>query len=250
MKSLGIIPARYDSKRFPGKPLILIEGKSMIQRVYEQASNCRDLYRVVVATDHTGIMNQVRGFGGEVVMTDSSHKSGTERCAEAAGIIETERDEEFDVIVNIQGDEPFIFPEQISEVVNCFQNPTIGIATLARKISNPAEISDPNVVKLVFDDNHRVLYFSRSAIPHVHERAAATGKRAVAFFEHVGIYGFRKPLLQELVKLPESSLEEAESLEQLRWLQNGFEIFVHETTFESISIDSPSDLLKITNRKS
>ncbi len=249
MKSLGIIPARYDSSRFPGKPLIVIDGKSMIQRVYEQAAMCQDLSRILVATDHTSILKHVHRFGGEAVMTAETHKSGTERCAEALEIVLTGEQEDFDLVVNIQGDEPFIFPEQISEVIRTFSNPDIAIATLARKIQNSEDINDPNVVKLVFDDYHRVLYFSRSPIPHARMKTSRE-LLELAYFEHVGIYGFRKSILLEVVKLLESSLERAESLEQLRWLQHGFLIHVHETKYESISIDSPADLLKITNRKS
>jgi len=256
MKSLGIIPARYDSTRFPGKALVVIDGKSMIRRVYEQASRCPGLNRVVVATDHEGILNHVRDFGGEAVMTAASHQSGTDRCAEALKILSASEQLEADIVVNIQGDEPFIFPEQISEVLSCFTDPGVSIATLARKIVSPHDITDPNVVKLVFDQDHRVLYFSRSAIPYVkngkaNETHASTGDRASAgvpgaiFYEHVGIYGFRQAVLPQLVQLPESSLERTESLEQLRWLQHGFRIFVRETEYKSISIDTPSDLLKI-----
>ncbi|MBL7137569.1 MAG: 3-deoxy-manno-octulosonate cytidylyltransferase [Bacteroidales bacterium] len=249
MKSLGIIPVRYDSTRFPGKALFVIDGKSMIRRVYEQASKCQDLSRVIVATDHEGILKHVHDFGGEAVMTASSHKTGTERCAEALELIRAAEKEDFELVVNIQGDEPYIYPEQISEVVYCFSNPSTVIATLARKIMNPEDITDPNVVKLVFDDHHRVLYFSRSPIPHWRNRSDEERVKEVHFFEHVGIYGFRNSLLQQVVKLPESSLERAESLEQLRWIQHGYPMFVHITEYESISIDTPSDLIKISNMK-
>jgi len=248
MKSLGIIPARFDSTRFPGKPLIVIEGKSMIRRVYEQARKCLDLSRVVVATDHEGILNHVREFGGEAVMTASSHKTGTERCAEALELVQ-EGEVDIEVVVNIQGDEPFINPEQISEVIRSFSYSNTAIATLARRIQDPESLKDPNVVKLVFDHRHRVLYFSRSEIPYVREGSLPVGNREIPWFEHVGIYGFRKTVLQELIRLPVSSLERAESLEQLRWLQNGFEIYVCETNYDSISIDTPADLLKLSNRR-
>ncbi|MBE0647354.1 MAG: 3-deoxy-manno-octulosonate cytidylyltransferase [Bacteroidales bacterium] len=248
MKTLGIIPARYDSSRFPGKPLVDIDGKSMIRRVYEQAAKCKELSKVIVATDHEGIRNHVLAFGGEAVMTSAVHRTGTERCAEALSIV-LNGDEEVDIIVNIQGDEPFIFPEQISEVIHTFSHPDIQVSTLARKIGDPEMLKDPNVVKLVFDDNHRVLYFSRSEIPYNRSRSGFGKKEEIFYFEHVGIYGFRKYFLQEAVTWPESSLERAESLEQLRWLQHGSAIYVHETAYKSISIDSPADLLKITNRK-
>ncbi|MFC2102471.1 3-deoxy-manno-octulosonate cytidylyltransferase [Bacteroidota bacterium] len=248
MKSLGIIPARYDSTRFPGKPLIVIDGKSMIRRVYEQASMCPDLSKVIVATDHPEILKHVRSFGGEAEMTAATHKTGTERCAEVAELIFGD-DDDVDVVVNIQGDEPFISPNQISELIHLFSDPDIEIGTLARKIQDPGVVDDPNVVKLVFDRHQRVLYFSRSPIPYVRERTGVSVQKGIPFFEHVGIYGFRKSVLREVVKLPESDLERAESLEQLRWLQHGFAIHVRETTYESISIDTPDDLLKIANRR-
>ena len=250
MKSLGIIPARYYSTRFPGKPLVNIDGKSMIRRVYEQAACCPDLSAVVVATDHEGILKYVHDFGGEAVMTATTHNTGTERSAEAMEIVQFGKKVNFDIVVNIQGDEPFIFPEQISEVVRCFSNPGTNIATLARKILNPEDITDPNVVKVVFTEDHHVLYFSRAAIPYTRDRKDETKGIEDILFQHVGIYGFRSTLLQKLVLLPESSLERTESLEQLRWLQNGFQIFIHETQYMSISVDTPSDLLKILNRKS
>lgn len=250
MRSLGIIPARYESTRFPGKTLIVIDGKSMIQRVFEQACKCKDLSKVVVATDHQSILNHVREFGGDVILTATSHRTGTERCAEAFAALQARGEEDFDVVVNIQGDEPFIFPEQISEVVSCFSDPAVAIATLARRIRNPEDVTNPNVVKVVFDENLRVLYFSRAAIPHVREGSIPEKERGALFYEHVGIYGFRQQVLRDVVKLPESALEKAEALEQLRWLQHGMEIFVRETDYPSISIDVPEDLLKITNRKS
>lgn len=251
MKVIGIIPSRFDSSRFPGKALFLIDGKTMIRRVCERASACNDLSRVVVATDHPDILSQVKSFGGEAVMTATGHRSGTDRCAEALEILCRESGEEADVVVNIQGDEPFIFPEQISELVSCFSDPVVTIATLARRIMNPGEIADPNVVKLVFDHNHSALFFSRSVIPY-NRTGNSTRKIAgdsidkIYWFEHVGIYGFRPATLRQLVRLPESSLERAESLEQLRWLQNGFNIFVRETKYRNVSIDTPEDLLKIS----
>ena len=180
-------------------------------------------------------------------MTASFHKTGTERCAEALELIQ--KGEGFEIVVNIQGDEPFIDPEQISEVIRSFSNSNTAISTLARRIPDPESIKDPNVVKLVFDHQHRVLYFSRSEIPYIRKGSLAVDNMEIPFFEHVGIYGFRKSILQELIKLPVSSLERAESLEQLRWLQNGFAIYVSETNYDSISIDTPADLLKLTNMK-
>jgi len=248
MNTLVIIPARYASTRFPGKPLFVIGGKSMIRRVYEQASSCAELSAVVVATDHPGILNHVLDFGGKAVMTAGSHRTGTERCAEALEIFQRETPQEIDIVINIQGDEPFLNPEQISEVIRTFSDPAVRIATLARKISSPEDIKDPNVVKLVCDLHQRVLYFSRSKIPYIRTPSGEECAPEFPFLEHIGIYGFRSSILQELVNLPESSLEKAESLEQLRWLQHGYSIHVRETTYPSISIDTPADLLKITNR--
>jgi len=249
MNSIGIIPARMNSTRFPGKPLVVIEGKSMIRRVYERTVLCHDLAKVVVATDHKSIFDHVLDFGGEAVMTASSHNTGTERCAEALEMIHARDNIEYNLVINIQGDEPYLHPEQISEVVRCFSDPSVPIATLVREIADPEDINDPNVVKVVFDENHQVLYFSRQAIPYIRQKTSGASVSGVRFFEHVGIYGFRGDILSRLVQLPESPLEQAESLEQLRWLQHGFQIFVRETNYQSISIDSPADLRKITNRK-
>lgn len=250
MNNIGIIPARMNSTRFPGKPLVFIDGKTMIRRVYEQAILCRDLAKVVVATDHKSILDHVLDFGGEAVMTASSHNTGTERCAEALEMIQASDNIDYKLVINIQGDEPYLYPEQISEVVRCFSDPSVSIATLVREITNPEDITDPNVVKVVFDENHQVLYFSRQAIPYIRQKTSGAIISGVRFFEHVGIYGFRGDILSRLVLLPESQLERAESLEQLRWLQYGFRIFVRETNYQSISVDSPADLRKITNRKS
>ncbi|MFH1160208.1 MAG: 3-deoxy-manno-octulosonate cytidylyltransferase [bacterium] len=249
MKILGVIPARYDSTRFPGKPLHMINGKSMIQRVYEQAGKCRELTTVIVATDHDLVEKHVNEFGGNVLMTSPDHRSGTERCAEALSVyLNSPGAEHIEIVVNIQGDEPFIHPEQISEVIHCFKTQSTQIATLARKISRVEELSDPNVVKLVFNLNKQVLYFSRSTIPFLRNVESREWIRHGEFYEHVGIYGFRTDILRQVVKLTETTLEKSESLEQLRWLQQGYPIMVHETAYESISIDTPADLLKITNK--
>jgi len=249
MNILGVIPARYASTRFPGKALHQIDGKSMIQRVYEQVIQCDSLSGVVVATDHRLIEEHVKGFGGRVVMTSPDHQSGTERCAEATEKFPAPGNlHNVDIVVNIQGDEPFIHPEQIAEVISCFEDPSAGIGTLARKIKNAEDFTNPNVVKVVFNDRHQVLYFSRAPIPAIRNKPVEFGLERGLCYEHVGIYGYRISILNQLIKLPVSSLESAESLEQLRWLQHGFPITVKETTFQSISIDTPDDLLKLTNK--
>ena len=246
MKALGVIPARYASSRFPGKPLCVIRGKTMIRRVVEQAQQCPDLTAVVVATDHHLIEQHVKEFSGQVIMTSPAHKSGTERCAEALARYLEDRDATpVDIVVNIQGDEPFIRPEQISEVITCFQDPSTPIATLARRIRNSADLADPHVVKVVFTRDHQVLYFSRSPVPYFREPSLREPAGPGQCYEHVGIYGFRTDALLRLVKLPETWLETAESLEQLRWLEHGYPIKIHVTEYPGISIDTPADLEKI-----
>jgi 3-deoxy-manno-octulosonate cytidylyltransferase (CMP-KDO synthetase) len=250
MKILGIIPARYASTRFPGKPLALIDGKSMIRRVYEQCQECRDLSRIIVATDSQAIMTHVAGFGGEVVMTSDKHHSGTERCAEVMEKIRIGRGYvKPDAVINIQGDEPFIEPAQISEVVSAFSDSSVMVATLAKKITSTEDVLDPNVVKVAFSGDHRALYFSRSPIPFFRNYPPTKWLEHGTIYRHVGIYGYRPDVLDQLVKLPVSILEKAESLEQLRWLEAGCAITVKETDFETIAIDTPADLLKITNTK-
>lgn len=247
MKILGIIPARYASSRFPGKPLVVINGKTMIQRVYEQALKCRELDQVIVATDHETIRHHVEGFGGEVMMTSANHRSGTERCAEVITQL-TEKGWQFDTVVNIQGDEPFIDPLQISQLISCFNHPETDIATLILKIDTPALLSDPNIVKVVTDAKGKALYFSRSAIPFTRGQEMSAWPAATGYYKHIGIYGYRAILLPEIVALPVSPPETAESLEQLRWLWHGYRIQTQVTTIESIAIDDPADLLKITNK--
>lgn len=247
MKILGIIPARYASTRFPGKPLAVIHGKTMIRRVYEQASACPSLNKVIVATDHKSIEKHVLAFGGKVQMTSSKHKSGTERCWEVVSKLK-DAGENFDVIINIQGDEPYIHPRQIAQVCECFRLDDVKIATLAKKIKNSQELDDPNVVKVVSGLNQRALYFSRSAIPFTRGKELKEWTKTTGYCKHIGIYGYRTAILQELVKLKTTPLELAESLEQLRWLEHGFPVFVSETEYESTPVDTPADLLIITNR--
>lgn len=245
MNTIGIIPARYNSTRFPGKPLIKIGGKTMIRRVYERCT--LSLNNVIVATDDKRIKKEVEGFGGYVIMTSHDHKSGTDRCAEAVTLYQKSCNERVDVVINIQGDGLFLDPAILSHLSKSFIDPEIRISTLVKKISNKNEIFDPNLVKVVIDKNGMALYFSRSSIPYVINADKSKWAGIHTFYKHFGIYAFRKEVLMELTQLPLSSLEQAESLEQNRWLENGYRIHVEETEHESISIDTPEDLDKINN---
>lgn len=241
MKFIGIIPARYASTRFPGKPLADMKGKYMIQRVYEQARKVLD--HVCVATDDDRIFNAVRSFGGEVVMTSAQHRSGTDRCFEAYRTLGGHED----VVINIQGDEPFIKPEQIESLIACFDSPQIQIATLVRpfEASEGYEaLANPNSPKVVLNERHEALYFSRSVIPYLRGVEPAEWLARHTYYKHIGMYGYRADVLGQITCLPQSSLELAESLEQLRWLQNGYTIKVGITTQETIGIDTPADLEK------
>jgi 3-deoxy-manno-octulosonate cytidylyltransferase (CMP-KDO synthetase) len=239
-KYIGIIPARYASTRFPGKPLALIQGKPMIQRVYEQASKVLDM--VYVATDDERIFKAVKEFGGRVIMTSATHTSGTDRCAEAVLLVEKELGELFDVVLNIQGDEPFIEPQQISLLMECFEQPQTQIATLVKKALLPEEVFNPNRPKVVIGTDWQALYFSRSPIPFIRGAEKEDWLLSENFYLHIGLYAFRKDVLLDVTRLPPSSLEKAESLEQLRWIENGFHIVVRETTYDSFGIDTPEDL--------
>jgi 3-deoxy-manno-octulosonate cytidylyltransferase (CMP-KDO synthetase) len=248
MDIVGIIPARYASSRFPGKPLVIIEGKSMIRRVYEQALKCRELSEVIIATDNEVILNHVLEFGGNVMMTLVNHNSGTERCREVFEKVATNRVKPYDAVINIQGDEPFIDPAQISAVAQCIMQQGVQIATLIKKIKSLDELSNRNIVKVVFDNKFRAIYFSRSAIPYYRGKDPSEWLTQHDYYKHIGIYGYRSDVLVEIAELPPSSLEKAESLEQLRWLENNYLIHVRETDIEGFAIDTPADLLKITNR--
>jgi 3-deoxy-manno-octulosonate cytidylyltransferase (CMP-KDO synthetase) len=240
LKSIGIIPARYASTRFPAKPLVDIAGKTMIQRVYEQAKKC-DLDHVVVATDDERIASVVRSFNGEVVMTDTKHQSGTDRCAEVSLAFP-----DYEIVINIQGDEPFIDPEQIALVKSCFTDKNIKLATLIKEIHNDNELFNSNIPKVVINSNQQAIYFSRHPIPYI--RNAAKQEDWVnthQFYKHIGIYGYTRSTLLEITKLTPSALELAESLEQLRWLENGYQIQTKVTGLETIAIDTPEDLQKI-----
>ncbi|MBI4945524.1 MAG: 3-deoxy-manno-octulosonate cytidylyltransferase [Bacteroidetes bacterium] len=257
MKILGIIPARYGSTRFPGKPLADIKGKPMIQCVYEQAHQCKALTEVVVATDDKKIESAVKKFGGKVVMTSDKHESGTDRCYEAL----VNFGGKFNAVINIQGDEPFIHPEQISKVANCFYlTPSplfrgrevggeVQIATLVMKLNSIHELTNHNTIKAVINKKKEAIYFSRTAIPYYRGEDFTEWLKLHTYYKHVGIYGYRSDILAEITKLERSPLEIAESLEQLRWLENGYKIVVEFTDIESHSIDTPEDLKKIDSRQ-
>ncbi len=240
MKALGIIPARYASTRFPGKPLVDIAGKSMIQRVYEQAKKCVHLSEVIVATDDDRIFKHVHEFGGKAVMTSSDHQSGTDRCAEVAL-----KHPEYDVIINIQGDEPYIDPEQITKLITCFNDIDTQIATLIKKILTEQELHNTNSPKVIINRHSEAIYFSRSPLPHIRGQEPENWLQHFTYFKHIGIYGYQADILQQIAKLPVSSLEKAESLEQLRWVENGYKIRVAETELETYAIDTPEDLEKL-----
>jgi len=246
MKIFGIIPARYASTRFPGKPLIKIKDKIMIQHVYDNVSKCEILEKVYVATDDHRIADAVKDFGGNVLMTSENHKSGTDRCGEVAKFLQKEGlATDMDIIINIQGDEPFIDPKQIEMVTSLFKDDDVKIATLGRQLNSLEAINDPNVVKLVFDNNGKALYFSRQAIPFIRDIDREHWHESSQFYEHIGIYAFKLNTLKEIVNLPEGSLEKDEKLEQLRWLENSHNIYVNITNINTFSIDTPGDVEKL-----
>ena len=232
MKVLGIIPARYASSRFPGKPLIDLKGKTMIQRVYEGAKQSKLIDFLIVATDDSRIQEEVLKFGGNVEMTSEKHNSGTDRCAEVA-----KKHPEYDLIINIQGDEPLVDFRQLDQLIQVFEKESIQIATLATKKITSEELENPNRIKIVVDKNNSALYFSRSAIPN-QVNFKGDGLSSYPFLRHIGLYAYQKNTLIELSNLPVSTLETIESLEQLRWLYSGFKIHVAETDIETPNIDS------------
>jgi 3-deoxy-manno-octulosonate cytidylyltransferase (CMP-KDO synthetase) len=236
-----IIPARYASSRFPGKPLVDIFGKTMIQHVYERASAFEKIKSVTVATDDQRILDTVIAFGGKTLMTAATHQSGTDRIAEAMKTLKIPINEDT-VIINLQGDEPFIQVNQIALICEICEKQNAPIATLAKEISEEEDFQNPNVVKLVKTKQNKALYFSRSAIPYLRADETSAQRKA---FRHLGIYAYQTAVLQQLSQLPESDLELSERLEQLRWLENGYEIFVGITDYQSPAVDTPEDLKKI-----
>ncbi len=233
MKVLGVIPARFGSTRFPGKALASLEGKTVIERVYENAKKARLLEKVIIATDDKRIFSKAKSFGAEVLMTSGKHNSGTERVAEVARKVSS------DVVVNIQGDEPFLKSSMIDSLVKEFDAKNVLMATLATKIKDLADLDNPNIVKIVFDKDNYALYFSRSRIPHLRDKRQGTRHR---YYKHIGIYGYRTRFLLDFVKLPVSGLEKVELLEQLRALENGVRIKVALIKDDTLSIDTPQDL--------
>lgn len=242
MKFMAIIPARYESTRFPGKPLADLGGKPMIRRVYEQVNKVVD--RVYVATDDQRIFQAVQDFGGRAVLTSPHHASGTDRCREAYERV----GEACDVVINVQGDEPFVQPQQIQTVMDCFTDETVQIATLVKPFSPDDDFEEklfnPNTPKVVINNRQEAMYFSRSVIPYVRGKNYTEWLRTHTYYKHIGLYAYRANVLNEITQLERSDLEIAESLEQLRWLQNGYTIKVGITDVETIGIDTPADLEK------
>jgi len=239
MNILGIIPSRYESRRFPGKALVDIKGMTMVERVYQQARKAKYLQKVIVATDNQQIFDHVKEFDGEVMITDPGHSSGTERCAEVI-----ENDLGFDFVINIQGDEPLIDPGQIDVLCQSLK-PDTQVGTLVKKIEDQESLISKNVVKVVINNDREALYFSRHPIPFYQEDEIADWLKHQVYYKHIGIYAYRTDILKKYPSLPKTSLEKAESLEQLRWLYHGFKIQVAETEMESIGVDTPQDLVRV-----
>jgi 3-deoxy-manno-octulosonate cytidylyltransferase (CMP-KDO synthetase) len=244
MKIIAIIPARYASTRFPGKPLIDIAGKSMIQRVVEKVRLSNSISQVVVATDDERIRSHVEGFGGSAIMTRSEHASGTDRCLEAFETLNSNAD----CIINVQGDEPFVDPSQLDSLINLIAKPQVSIATLAKKISDSQTLFDSSKVKVVMNAHSQALYFSRQAIPFYRNAENKHWHEHHTYYKHLGLYAYTPEKLREICALQPSSLEMAESLEQLRWLENGHAIHVATTDIESPAIDTPEDLQNVLTR--
>ena len=242
----GIIPARFASTRFPGKPLVDIFGKPMVQHVYEKSQKVFDI--VYVATDDERIFDTVVNFGGNAVMTSSEHKSGTDRCAEAVVAVQNKLNKKIDVVVNIQGDEPFIAESQLLAIKKMFDNDDTQIATLVKPFADDEDIFDVNSPKVVVSKHDEALYFSRSPIPFVRGSEKEKWKEQFVFFKHIGLYAYRTDILMSISALPQGNLERAESLEQLRWLENGYKINVMQTDVENYSIDTLEDLERLKNK--
>ncbi len=240
MNIYGVIPARYASTRFPGKPLIDLAGKTMIQRVYEQSKKCSLLKDVIIATDDQRIYDHAISIGANVIMTSVDHTSGTDRCAEVL-----EKLDDCDVIINIQGDEPLINPDQISLLCKCFNDTKTDIATLIKKIESEETLFNYNTPKVIIDHDSFAIYFSRECIPHLRNFARNEWLNKFNYYQHIGIYGYTSDVLKKITRLQSSSLEQAESLEQLRWIENGYKIKTAVTTFDSIAIDCAEDVEKV-----
>jgi 3-deoxy-manno-octulosonate cytidylyltransferase (CMP-KDO synthetase) len=240
MKILGIIPARYASTRFPAKALVNIKGKPMVQWVYEHTLQSKLLSKVIIATDHEAIAEVIESFGGNYVLTKPEHPSGTDRCWEAY----QKTDEHFDYVINIQGDEPFINPEQIDTLASLLDG-EVQLATLVKQFKDMDLLLSPNTAKVVLNAENEAQYFSRSPIPYLRNYPKEEWLKHHTFWKHIGIYAYRTDILQAITQIPQGTLEQAESLEQLRWLENGFRIKAAETQHESISIDTPADLERL-----
>lgn len=247
MKILALIPARYGSSRFPGKPLALVHGKPMIQRVYEQT--VKAFPNACVATDDTRIYNAVKEFGGKVVMTSESHNSGTDRCLEALNRYMEETGEQFDVVINVQGDEPYIRPEQLMQLGKCFEDPQVELATLVKRVNDKDELFNHNSPKVILDKDSNAIYFSRTPIPYSRDiEVTDQYVKETPFFRHIGLYGYRVGTLAQICAMPQSFLEKTEKLEQLRWLENGLKIRVAETQYETHAVDTVEDLEYINSK--
>jgi 3-deoxy-manno-octulosonate cytidylyltransferase (CMP-KDO synthetase) len=248
LRVIGIIPARYDSTRFPGKPLVIINGISMIQRVYKQAQKCEGLTKVYVATDDERIEAHVNSFGGNVIMTSPKHRTGTERVSEVAERLQHhDPGHPWDVVLNIQGDEPYINPLQIDSLISCFRDKDVQIATLIHQIDTPDELTDPNVIKVIIDKTKRALCFTRTPLPFIRGVDQKEWLKHHVYYKHIGLYAYRTQILEIISRLKPSPIEIAESLEQMRWIENGFSLHTELTDLDSISVDTPDDLLKLTN---
>ena len=239
MKVLGVIPARFASSRFPGKPLIDIKGKTMIRRVFEGAAQSALIERVVVATDDQRIIDEVLSFNGSAVMTSEKHPSGTDRCAEVAAHYP-----DCDIVINIQGDEPLVDYRQLEQLIAAFSDPSVEIATLVTRKTTMDDLQNPNRIKVVADHEMNAIYFSRSVVPNFHHTTGDVLKN-YPFLRHIGLYAYRASTLRELTSLEPTALEKTESLEQLRWVYHGHKIRLVETEIETPNIDVPEDLQKV-----
>ncbi|MBQ0015808.1 MAG: 3-deoxy-manno-octulosonate cytidylyltransferase [Bacteroidales bacterium] len=241
MRTLVVIPARYTSTRFPGKPLAILSGKPVIQWVWEHIAAADNVTRTIVATDDERILNAVKLFGGEAIMTSNTHRSGTDRCGEVVRTLR-QNGECYDIVINVQGDEPFVQAQQINALIGCFNNPDTQIATLRTAIHSIEELESPNNVKVVSSKNNQALYFSRQPIPYLRGIDPKLWISKRPYYKHVGLYAFTTSTILKITQLQQGDLEQSESLEQLRWLENGYTIQVCDTQCSNIGIDTPQDL--------